>query len=292
MEWLKGLNRAVWYIEENLSGPISQLALAQAAGCSVSEFSRIFSFMAGMPVSEYIRLRRLSQAVFDIQNSSEKIIDIALKYGYSSPAAFTRAFKELHGVAPSDARRAGIPLKTYLPIAFVLTVKGVNAMNFRIEKRESFQIVGLAGYDQPTPENGDKLTPLWRKFMDGYNPRLWNGGGERSLYTAPFWQVGAYWPSESGQAQTTAIGAEYKGQQPEGMTLTEVPAATWAVFPICSPTGIDYVPDACARVVDERLPTSQYQYDPSAPWLEVFPDGDASSSDYTWELWVPLLSSC
>lgn len=285
MEWLKGLNRAVLYIEENLTIQISQLALAQAAGCSVSEFSRIFSFMAGISVSEYIRRRRLSQAVFDIQRGNEKIIDIALKYGYSSPAAFTRAFKELHGTTPSYARRLGIPLKTYPPIVFILTIKGVNVMNFRIEKREGFQIVGIAGYDQPKAENGDKLTPLWRKFMNEYNPRLWNGGIEQSLYTAPFWQVGAYWPS--GFA---AIGAEYKGTQPEGMTLTEVPAASWAVFSICSPTGTDYVPDAYARAIDEWLPVSQYERDPSAPCLEVFPDGDASSPDYAWEIWVPLFN--
>ena len=111
-------------------------ALSHMVGCSVYEFSRIFSFMAGMSVSEYIRRRRLSQAVFDIQNSSEKIIDIALKYCYESPTTFARAFKELHGTTPLSARKTSVILKTYPPIAFILTVKGVNELKHRIEKRD------------------------------------------------------------------------------------------------------------------------------------------------------------
>ena len=82
MDWLKGMNDVVRHIEENLTEPIQYQVLARMVGCSLYEFSRIFSFMAGMSVSEYIRRRRLSQAVFDIQNGSEKMIDIALKYCY------------------------------------------------------------------------------------------------------------------------------------------------------------------------------------------------------------------
>ena len=147
MDWLKGMNDVLEFIEDNLSQPIQYESLSKIVGCSVYEFSRIFSFMAGMPISEYIRRRRLSQAVFDIQNGSEKIIDIALKYGYESPTAFTRAFKELHGTTPMSARRQGVALKNYPPISFVLAIKGVEQMKFRIEKRECFQIMGLSGYD-------------------------------------------------------------------------------------------------------------------------------------------------
>ena len=79
MDWLKGMNNVIEYIEENLTQQIKYESLSKIVGCSVYEFSRIFSFMAGMSVSEYIRRRRLSQAVFDIQNGKDKIIDIALK---------------------------------------------------------------------------------------------------------------------------------------------------------------------------------------------------------------------
>ena len=146
MDWLKGMNRVVEHIEEHLALPLPYESLSRIVGCSVYEFSRIFSFMAGMSVSEYIRRRRLSQAVFDIQSSDEKIIDIALKYGYESPTTFARAFKELHGTTPSSARESGVLLKTFPPISFILSIRGVDGMNFRIEKKDSFMIVGMPSF--------------------------------------------------------------------------------------------------------------------------------------------------
>ena len=240
--------------------------------------------MAGMSVSEYIRRRRLSQAVFDIQHSNEKIVDIALKYCYESSTAFTRAFKELHGTTPLSARKLGVSLKTYPPITFVLTLKGVNAMSFRIEKKESFQIIGLSGYEATECEPNDCLTPLWREFMDNCNLHLWNGG----YYTAPFWQVGAY-HFQSHEGKTKAIiGAEYKGKQADNMVIETIPSATWVVFSFTSPTGIDYVPAAYTRIMTEWFPTSQYKRDETVPSLEVFPNGNAASMDYTWEIWIPV----
>ena len=290
MDWLKGMNEVVDYIEENLTQPIRYEVLSRIVGCSVYEFSRIFSFMAGMSISEYIRLRRLSQAVFDIQSGNEKIIDIALKYCYDSPTAFTRAFKELHGTTPMQARTANVSLKTYPPITFILTIKGGNAMNFRIEKKESFQIIGLSGYETTECKEGECLTPLWREFMDKYNSRLWNGGGKNKCYCSPFWQAAAYSFQSSNGKTKTIIGAEYKGQDIENMTVETIPAATWVVFSITSLTGIDYVPKAYTQIMTEWFPASNYKRDESIPNLEVFPEGDASAMDYKWEIWIPVKS--
>ena len=163
-------------------------------------------------------------------------------------------------------------------------------MEFRIEKRESFQIMGLSGYDTAECAPGETLTPLWREFMDHYNPRLWNGGGTTSYYTAPFWQVGAYqFQSQDGKTRTI-IGAQYRGEAPEGMAIETIPAATWAVFPVVSPAGIDHVPAAYTRILTEWFPASGYRRDTSVPNLEVFPAGNASSAEYTWEIWIPVVS--
>jgi len=290
MDWLNGMNRVVQHIEENLLQTISYEELSRIVGCSVYEFSRIFSFMAGMSVSEYIRRRRLSQAVFDIQNTNGKVIDIALKYCYESPTTFTRAFKELHGIPPMAARNKGASIKLYPPLSFILTIKGVDAMTFRIEEKGSFQIMGLLAHaDMSDYEPGECLPEMWREFMEEYNPRLWNGGKD-SFYTAPLWQVGAYdFKAECGKTKTI-IGAEYKGTKLDGMAIDSVPAATWAVFTFTSPTGAPYVPEAWARVLTEWFPASQYKRDESVPSMEVFPDGDASSKDYQWEIWMPILS--
>ncbi len=305
MDWMNGLNRVMGYIEENLTEPLDREILARMVGCSIYEFSKVFSYLTGMSVSEYIRRRRLSQAVFDLQGGREKIVDIALKYGYESPAAFTRAFKELHGTTPQSARGTGIALKTYPPMSFSLTMTGAHSLNFRIEKREVFQIAGLAGCDEDCPagdcqaddsqagdsQAGDCLTPLWRTFMENYNTSFWNGGGADSYYTAPFWQVGAYWFEPVNGKIKTMIGAEYKGRKPEGTTVETIPAATWAVFSFTSPTGIKYVPAAYTKIMTEWFPASRYQRDERTPSLEVFPGGNAADEGYVWEIWMPVKAS-
>ena len=293
MEWLKGMNQVMEYIEENLTGEIKHQSLARIVGCSEYEFSRIFSFMTGQSISEYIRRRRLSQSVFDIQNSEDKMIDIALKYGYESQASFSRAFKELQNQTPSVARKKGISLKTYPPLSFRLCILGGTEMNFRVEEKESFQIMGLAGnanLDSST-WGDDPLSALWRKFLEEYNSKLINDGD--SYYSAPFWQVAAYdfdCCCQDSNCDGIIIGAEYKGVMPEGMTLKTIPKAKWIVFTMTSPTGAPYVPEAWARVTTEWLPNSQYKRDESVPSMEVFPDGDASSEDYQWEIWIPVLN--
>jgi len=294
MDWLKGMNAVITHIEENLEQPIAYESLSRIVGCSVYEFSRIFSFMAGMSVSEYIRRRRLSQAVFDIQNSSGKIIDIALKYCWESPTAFARAFKELHGTTPTSARKTGVALKTYPPVSFILTIKGVNAMDFRIEKRDSFQIMGLCGIHDVNVANWTKKweenngTPaLWRKFQNECDERLKNKNGE-SYYTAPFWKVGVYDYSADINNRSAIIGAEFKGDLLDGMELKTIPAAMWAVFSFTSHSKT-HIPEAWTRVVTEWLPASQFKRNTSVPSMDVFPPKN-DSKDYTWEIWFPVLN--
>ena len=164
-------------------------------------------------------------------------------------------------------------------------------MEFRIEKRDGFQIMGLIGYENMNDRpdcNDDTLSCLWSEFMDDYNPRLYNDGA--NYYTAPLWQVGAYdFHTKDGKTEVI-IGAEYKGEMPDDMQLKAIPAATWAVFTITSPSGHPYVPQAWTRICTEWLPVSQYKRDEAAPCMEVFPDGDAESMDYKWEIWLPVLS--
>ncbi|MCL2077543.1 MAG: AraC family transcriptional regulator [Oscillospiraceae bacterium] len=280
MDWLKGMNNVVQYIEENLTQQIQFESLSRIVGCSVYEFSRIFSFMAGMSVSEYIRRRRLSQAVFDIQNGSEKIIDVALKYCYESPAAFTRAFKELHGTTPLSARKTSVSLKTYPAISFALTIKGVEEMNFRIEKKEDFRVMGLSGYIQG--ELVDGMPSVVKEYFDNYYPKM------SQYYTEPFRQVSVYdFESVDGKAPVV-IGTEYKGQRPDGLKLVfkDVPASTWVVFTIEGRICETY-DSAYARILTEWFPSSNYKRDETAPHLEVLPVG-ADDGVSVWEIWMPV----
>lgn len=143
MKWLEKMNAAVEYMEDNLDGEIDYKVIAQKACSSLYQFQRIFSFVINVPMSEYIRRRRLTLAAFELQNSAMKVIDIALKYGYDSPEAFARAFQAMHGVSPTMARISGTKLKAYPRITFQISIKGAIEMNYKIEKGTEFVIQGV-----------------------------------------------------------------------------------------------------------------------------------------------------
>lgn len=142
MEWIDRLNKVINYIEEHITEEIDYKELSRIACCSTYHFQRMFTYIAGVSLSEYIRRRRMSLAAVDLQSGDEKIIDISLKYGYSSPTAFNRAFQSIHGIAPSAIKNEGVSIKSFPPITFKFTVKGVEELNYRIETKEAFRIVG------------------------------------------------------------------------------------------------------------------------------------------------------
>ena len=140
MEWLKNLSNAIEYIEENLAGEISYEEAAKIACCSTYYFQRMFSYVAGIPLSEYIRHRRMTQAAFELQTTDSKVLDVALKYGYASPTSFNRAFQSVHGISPISAKAQGSVLNAYPPIRFSVKITGGNVMPYRVEEKEAMRI--------------------------------------------------------------------------------------------------------------------------------------------------------
>ena len=132
MEWLKNLSNAIEYIESHLDTDISYEEAARIACCSTYYFQRLFSYVAGISLSEYIRKRRMSQAAFELQRTDKKVLDVAFEYGYTSPTAFNRAFQSVHGITPAAAKNQGITLNAYPPISFSVSVTGGNAMSYHI----------------------------------------------------------------------------------------------------------------------------------------------------------------
>ena len=129
MEWLKHMNDALAYMEDNLDGEISIEKAAQLARCSQYHFQRMFSYIIGVPLLEYLRRRRLTKAAFDLQGG-DKVIDVALRYGYDSPTAFNRAFQAMHGISPRAAQKPDIMLKAFPRVSFQITIKGVTEMDY------------------------------------------------------------------------------------------------------------------------------------------------------------------
>ncbi|MEC2507272.1 helix-turn-helix domain-containing protein, partial [Bacillus cereus] len=165
MDSLKNMNTAMRYIEDNLTNEIDFKEVARLALCSEYHFKRMFSFLAGISLSDYIRCRRLTLAAFELKNSDAKVIDVAIKYGYNSPDSFARAFQNLHGITPSEARNSSHSLKAYSPMTFQLSIQGGNEMNYRIEEKEPFRIIGITKR-VPIVFNGvnEEIASMWKSL--------------------------------------------------------------------------------------------------------------------------------
>lgn len=137
MDWVKRINSVLDYIEENLDGEIDDKRIAFLFASPQGMFQRIFANITNMTLSEYIRKRRLTQAGVDVKNTDEKIIDIAVKYGYNSAVAFSSAFKKFHGITPSGARSSYVQLKSFQRLAFILILSGKGVENMQYHNIEN-----------------------------------------------------------------------------------------------------------------------------------------------------------
>lgn len=122
MDWLTKMNDALHYIEENLEGNIDYQMAARIACCSLTRFQRMFVFVTDITVGDYVRCRKMALAARELRETNIKIVDLAVKYGYDSPDAFSRAFRAFHGVSPSDTRKTG-KAKEYPPITFQINIQ-------------------------------------------------------------------------------------------------------------------------------------------------------------------------
>lgn len=278
MDWIERLNDAVKYIEENLSGDIDYSLAAQRACCSLYHFQRMFSYISGIPLSEYVRRRKMSLAAADII-SGGKVIDTALKYGYSSPTAFNRAFKSVHGVAPSDARSCGTVLKSYPPLVFKITVKGVYEMNYRIEKKDAFRVAGVSSPMETDMEKNFSVIPLfWDKCLS-------NGTIEKLCGIMDDNRKGVLGISkcvcDEGWKYYITV---FAGGSCEGFETLDIPSRTWAIF-----EGSGKSPEAIQvlekRIFTEWLPSSGYEYD-QWPDVEFYISPDPKNA--VFEIWIPV----
>lgn len=278
MEWIERLNQAMDYIEKHLTGTIDYGQLGTIACCSSYHFQRMFSYMAGLPLSEYIRRRKMSLAAVDLQNGA-KVIDVAQTYGYRSPTAFNRAFQSIHGIAPSALRAAGAPVKSFPKITFKITIKGAEEMNYRIETKEAFRIVGVSvPLEQEIEKNFAVIPQKWQQVStDGTLQTL-----IQKMDTPPMGVLGV---SVCGQeAPWRYYIAVSTTKEQENFEEYTVPAATYAIF---TGTGSGQsIQELEKRIVTEWLPTSGYEYG-SAPDIEVYLNPDPQDTRY--EVWIPVV---
>lgn len=307
MDWMEQLNRAIVYMENYMTEEIDYTQLAKVAGCSSFHFQRMFSYIAGVSLTLYIKRRKMSLAAVDLQ-SGEKIIDVALKYGYASPTAFNRAFQSIHGIAPSRAKADGASLKSYPKITFKLIAKGVDEMEFRIEKHDAIRVVGVsAPLNKDVEKAYEEAEALWVKVLTEGSPK--DAEGNLTEYGVLCDELNAAvnvkYPDGSitkyngffGIEKDNDSGGEYiiavASPMPESGNLKEyiIPAHTWAIFKGKNFFAEEYGSAESANNIEERLytewlPTSGYEIAGNLNVHFLLPTTDLENAPF--EMWLPV----
>ena len=302
MDITENLNAAMRYIKQHLFDELNFDELAKIAGCTEYQFRRMFSYLAEIPLGEYIRKRRLTRAAELLHSSDEKIIDIALQCGYESPDAFAKAFQAMYGVAPSMLRKnpAELTLKPFPPLFFHLTLKGGIEMDYRIVERGAFYLMGKTGY-----------IPLIYHGPNPHTAKVWGKLNQADLLVLmeysqadPKGILTAYEQTTKGNTQSKwegdeifmCVGVVMEEPMPDRFKgrfdMLPYEASTWLVFPAMDNardtrnSQLFGTQETYARI-GEWLPTSEYE-ETSAPTITWYETYDFSKPDKKSEIWVPV----
>lgn len=282
MGWMDTIGDAIQYIEQHITEEISADEIARQVNVSPFYFQKGFAMLCGFTLGEYIRNRRLALAGNEIATGEEKVIDIALKYGYDSPDSFTKAFTRFHGVTPAKARRDSVMLKSFAPLKISFLLEGGYLMDYKIEKKEAFTVIASA---KTFPYEGAKeLVPLfWQEHFK-------NGGAKTVMG-----MFGINIDEEMGGNTFEYLIAdlcEPEREVPNGYVKRTVPSFTWAVFPCRGPMPVA-LQDINTKIYTEWLPALK-DYEFAAGYcVEMYSDPakykkGTLDEDYYSEIWIPV----
>ena len=296
MDWITGMQKAIDYIEANLTEEIDYEKVAAESFSSSYHFQRVFSILCGYTLGEYIRLRRLSLAGAELANGKEKVVDIALKYGYDNPDSFAKAFQKFHGITPSQAHADGSMLKSFSRLSIKISLEGGNTMNYRIEEKDEMILTGYKRRFSGVPGEREEQekdmyvnTRVFQYILQGLSGNIEMNydiitnidDDGYDFYIAK--QLTEY--LRNNLNKTSVLGEEYA----KHFENIVIPQCTYAIFETerCSyPTTIFL--DLRKKIASEWLPNSGYQL-ANAPELVVthWFRGNKSNQRYR-ELWIPI----
>jgi AraC family transcriptional regulator len=281
------LNRLVERVEERLGDDPDVAAFATEVGTTEYHLRRMFSSLAGMPLSEYIRRRRMSVAAADVLRGDD-LLSTAVRYGYGSTEAFGRAFRSVHGASVGDVRRDGGPLRTQPQLRFRLTVEGNITMDTRITDRPAFRLVGHAirvplvheGINPHIQAHIASLPPSEHARLKELSDTEPAGLLQVSADVDPDYEEGSDLTYLHGVAvaETTPV--------PGDLDTIDVPAGTWAVFRTEGehPAALQ---QAWAATATDWFPSNPWRLRPGPSIVSVL-ERAADFSTATCELWLPV----
>ena len=282
MEWMTATGRAIQYIEEHITEDLTVDMIAEHVNISTFYFQKGFAMLCGFTIAEYIRNRRLALAGNDLATGKEKIIDIALKYGYDSPDSFTRAFTRFHGVTPTAARKEQVMLKSFAPLKIKLSLEGGYLMDYKIVKKDAFTVI--ANVKIFPYEGAENTVPqFWQEHYQA-------GKGKTVM------GIYGICIDENMEHDTFAylIADPYNPvtEVPEGFVTRTIPAFTWAVFP-CRGAIPNAIQAVNVKIYSEWLPALK-EYEIAAGYCMEYYDDPAKytkgtmDADYYCEIWIPV----
>lgn len=282
MEWMAIIGNSIQYIEDHITEDIKVENVADHVGVSAFYFQKGFAMLCGFTVSEYIRNRRLALAGNDLLVTDEKIIEIAMKYGYDSPDSFTRAFTRFHGVTPASVRKDDVLLKSFAPLKIKLSLEGGYLMDYKIVKKDEFTVIANA---RTFSYEGAKeaIPQFWKEHFQTGKGAVVDG-----------W-YGINIDQEMGMETFEYLIADpYKPQQevPEGFVTRTIPAFDWAVFP-CKGALPKALQDVNTKIYTEWLPALK-DYEFAAGYCVEYYDAPAKyekgtlDDSYYCEIWIPV----
>lgn len=276
MEWIERLNEAIEHIEMNLEDKIDFVEASKIACCSVYHFQRMFSYIAGVTLGEYIRRRKMTKAAFELQRSDIKILELSVKYGYDSPTSFSRAFQNIHKISPSAARNKNITLKTYPKLIFSLSIKGEEELEYYITEKNSFDILGIGRkIELNMEENFLSIPKFWNENIENGNIKkiLEYNKKNKNILGVSLYKNNEVW-------YYIAVLSDYKNIN--GMEDHKINKSMWAVFK-CLPPFSENSQKIYRRFYTEWLPYSRYTYGEIAD-IEIYPD----NSENNMEIWFSI----
>jgi len=290
MDSLSSMNKALAYIEGHLTEVIDFKELSKIALCSEYHFKRMFSFLSGISLSEYIRRRRLTLAALDLKDSNLRIIDIAMKYEYGSADSFSRAFYSVHGILPSEARNESANIKAFPRMTFQLSIQGGSEMNYRIIEKEPFRLVG---FKKRVPIVFNGVNPEITKMYELLTPEvivqlksLSNIEPAGIISASTNFSEGRM--DEKGELDHY-IGVATTSSDVGDFDELEVESNTWAVFESIGPFP-ETLQIIWGRIYSEWFPSSGYESvnGPEILWNE---STDLHNPKYRSEIWIPVKKS-
>ncbi|WP_262285310.1 AraC family transcriptional regulator [Micromonospora sp. MA102] len=285
---ISALNRLVDVVEEHLTGDFDVVGLARTLGTTEYHLRRMFSSLAGMPLSEYVRRRRMTVAAADVVRGQDDLLSIAVRHGYGSTEAFGRAFRAVHGAGPGDVRRDGGPLRTQPQLRFRLSVEGSRPMDTRIVDRPAFRLVGHA-VRVPLIHHG--VNPHIQRHITGLpreeHLRLKSLGDTEPpglLQVSDDVDPDGAEGSELTYLHGVAVSADTS--VPDDLDAIEVPAGRWAVFRTTGPHP-QVLQETWAATATDWFPSNPWRLRPGPSIVTILDHADDFSTA-TCELWLPV----